>query len=135
MRADAAFGADLIAGFPTESETMFENSLSLVDEAGLSRLHVFGFSPRPGTPAAKMPQLPAAIVKQRAARLRRKGEAALTARLNGMIGSRHTVLMERGGIGRTPCFTPVQIGNVAHGTFLDVRITGRSGEQLTGAPV
>ena len=135
LRPEAAFGADLIAGFPTESDTMFENSLSLVDEAGLSRLHVFGFSPRPGTPAARMPQLPGAVVKQRAARLRRKGEAALAARLDGMIGSRYPVLMERGGIGRTPCFTPVQIGNVAHGTFLDVRITGRSGEQLTGAPL
>ena len=135
LRPDAAFGADLIAGFPTESEAMFDNSLSLVDEAGLSRLHVFGFSPRPGTPAARMPQLPAGTVKQRAARLRQKGEAALTARLNGMVGSRHTVLMERGGIGRTPCFTPVQIGNVPHGTFLDVRITGLSGEQLAGAPV
>ena len=135
LRPEAAFGADLIAGFPTESDTMFENSLSLLDEAGLSRLHVFGFSPRPGTPAARMPQLPGAVVKQRAARLRRKGEAALAARLDGMIGSRYPVLMERGGIGRTPCFTPVQIGNVAHGTFLDVRITGRSGEQLTGAPL
>ena len=134
-RPEAAFGADLIAGFPTESDAMFENSLSLVDEAGLSRLHVFGYSPRPGTPAARMPQLPGAVVKQRSARLRRKGEAALAARLSGMIGSRHTVLMERGGIGRTPCFTPVQIGNVAHGTFLEARITGLGGEQLTGVPV
>ena len=134
-RPEAAFGADLIAGFPTESDAMFENSLSLVDEAGLSRLHVFGYSPRPGTPAARMPQLPGAVVKQRSARLRRKGEAALAARLSAMIGSRHTVLMERGGIGRTPCFTPVQIGNVAHGTFLEARITGLGGEQLTGVPV
>ena len=134
-RPEAAFGADFIAGFPTESDAMFENSLSLVDEAGLSRLHVFGYSPRPGTPAARMPQLPGAVVKQRSARLRRKGEAALAARLSAMIGSRHTVLMERGGIGRTPCFTPVQIGNVAHGTFLEARITGLGGEQLTGVPV
>ena len=134
-RPQAAFGADLIAGFPTESEAMFENSLGLVNDAGLSRLHVFAFSPRPGTPAARMPQLPGATVKQRAARLRQKGEVALRARLNSMIGSRHTVLMERGGIGRTPCFTPVEIGDIAHGTFLDVRITGRSGEHLTGLPV
>ena len=134
LRPEAAFSADLIAGFPTESEAMFENSLGLVDDAGFSRLHVFAFSPRPGTPAARMPQLPGVTVKQRAARLRQKGEAALTARLDTMIGSHHTVLMERGGIGRTPCFTPVEIGNVAHGTFLDVRITGRSGAQLTGAP-
>jgi threonylcarbamoyladenosine tRNA methylthiotransferase MtaB len=135
MRPEAAFSADLIAGFPTESEAAFENSLGLVDDAGLSRLHVFAFSPRPGTPAAKMPQLPGTIVKQRAARLRQKGEASLMTRLDTMIGSRHTVLMERGGIGRTPCFTPVEIGAIAHGTFLEVRITGRSGGQLTGIPV
>lgn len=134
-RPQAAFGADLIAGFPTESEAMFENSLSLVDDAGLSRLHVFAFSPRPGTPAARMPQLPGATVKQRAARLRHKGEVALKAKLDSMIGSHHTVLMERGGIGRAPCFTPVEIGDIAHGTFLDVRITGRSGEHLTGLPL
>jgi len=132
MRPEAAFSADLIAGFPTESEAMFENSLSLVDDAGLSRLHVFAFSPRPGTPAARMPQLPGATIKQRAARLRQKGEAALAARLDAMIGSRHTVLMERGGIGRTPCFTPVEIGDVRHGTFCTVRITGRQGERLKG---
>jgi threonylcarbamoyladenosine tRNA methylthiotransferase MtaB len=132
LRPEAAFGADLIAGFPTESEAMFESSLSLVDDAGLSRLHVFGFSPRPGTPAARMPQLPGATIKQRATRLRQKGEAALAARLDAMIGTHHTVLMERGGIGRTPCFTPVEIRDVAHGTFCTVHITGRRGERLTG---
>jgi len=134
-RPQAAFSADLIAGFPTESEAMFQNSLGLVDDAGLSRLHVFAFSPRPGTPAARMPQLPGAIVKQRAARLRQKGEAALQARLDRMIGAHHTVLMERGGIGRTPCFTPVEIGDAAHGAFLTIRVTGRSGEQLTGTRI
>jgi threonylcarbamoyladenosine tRNA methylthiotransferase MtaB len=135
LRPDAAFSADLIAGFPTETEEMFANSLKLVDDAGLSRLHVFPYSARPGTPAAKMPQLPRALVKDRAARLRQKGEAALQARLDGMKGSRHMVLAERGGIGRTPCFTPVQIGEVAYGTFLAVAINGRHGEQLTGIPV
>jgi threonylcarbamoyladenosine tRNA methylthiotransferase MtaB len=134
-RPEAAFAADLIAGFPTESETMFDNSLKLVDDAGLSRLHVFPYSPRPSTPAAKMPQLPRAIVKDRAARLRQKGEAALQSRLDGMKGSRHMVLAERGGIGRTPCFTPVEIGAVAYGTFLPVAITGRHGGHLTGTPV
>ncbi|HSS12367.1 MAG TPA: hypothetical protein VLL04_00640, partial [Rhizomicrobium sp.] len=104
----------------------------LVDDAGLSRLHVFAFSPRPGTPAARMPQLPTVIVKQRAARLRQKGETALMARLDTMVGSRRIVLMERGGIGRTPCFTPVEIGSRPHGTFLDIRITGRQGERLKG---
>jgi threonylcarbamoyladenosine tRNA methylthiotransferase MtaB len=135
VRPQAAFGADLIAGFPTETEAMFENSLKLVDDAGLSRLHVFAFSPRPGTPAAKMPQLPGTTIKQRAARLRKKGATALTAHLDKMIGARHPVLMERGGIGRTPCFTPVQIGDIAHGTFLDVRIIGHTSDQLTGLPV
>ena len=135
LRPEAAFAADLIAGFPTESEAMFENSLKLVDDAGLSRLHVFPYSPRTGTPAAKMPQVPRAIVKDRAARLRQKGEAAQQARLDGMKGSRHMVLAERGGIGRTPCFTPVEIGNVAYGTFLAVAITGRHGAHLTGARI
>ncbi|HJT44283.1 MAG TPA: tRNA (N(6)-L-threonylcarbamoyladenosine(37)-C(2))-methylthiotransferase MtaB [Rhizomicrobium sp.] len=131
-RPDAAFGADFIAGFPTETQAMFENSLSLVDEAGLSRLHVFPFSPRPGTAACKMPQLPRATVKQRAIHLRRKGEAALAARLDSMKGSRHTVLMERGGIGRTPCFTPVTFPQGMPGTFLPLTITGRDGNHLTG---
>jgi threonylcarbamoyladenosine tRNA methylthiotransferase MtaB len=133
-RPEAAFGADLIAGFPTESDAMFENSLSLVDDAGLSRLHVFPYSPRPQTPAAKMPQLPRATVGERAAQLRAKGEAALAARLDTMLGSRHMVLAERGGIGRTPCFTPVEIGDVAHGTLMSFHITGRNGAQLTGNP-
>jgi threonylcarbamoyladenosine tRNA methylthiotransferase MtaB len=133
-RPETAFSADLIAGFPTESDAMFENSLSLVDAAGLSRLHVFPYSPRPQTPAAKMPQLPRATVGERAARLRRKGEAALAARLDTMLGSRHMVLAERGGIGRTPCFTPVEIGDVAHGTLMSFHITGRNGAQLTGIP-
>jgi threonylcarbamoyladenosine tRNA methylthiotransferase MtaB len=134
-RPEASFAADLIAGFPTESEAMFENSLSLVDDAGLSRLHVFPYSPRAGTPAAKMPQLPRSTIRDRAARLRKKSEIAFQARLDGMKGSRHMVLAERGGIGRTPCFTPVEIGDVAYGTFVPVAITGRHREHLTGTPV
>lgn len=130
-RPDAAFGADLIAGFPTESDAMFNNSLALVDDAGLSQLHVFGFSPREGTPAARMPQLPRSLVKERAARLRAKGEAARTVRLDGMKGARHTVLMERGGIGRTQCFTPVKF-DAPYGSFLPLTITGRTGDKLTG---
>jgi threonylcarbamoyladenosine tRNA methylthiotransferase MtaB len=135
FRPDAAFGADLIAGFPTESEAMFENSLALIDDAGLSSLHVFPYSARPGTPAAKMPQLPRATIKERATRLRQKGQAALAARLDKMAGSHHIVLMERGGIGRTPCFTPVEVSDVPYGTFLPVRITGRKDEHLTGMPL
>ena len=133
-RPEAAFGADFIAGFPTESDAMFENSLKLVDEAGLSSLHVFPYSPRPGTPAARLPRLPGEIVRERAARLRQKGEAALAARLDAMAGSVQTVLTERGGIGRTPCFTPVLLeGAHAPGTLRSVTITGRRDGQLTGA--
>jgi threonylcarbamoyladenosine tRNA methylthiotransferase MtaB len=136
-RPDAAFGADLIAGFPTETDTMFENSLALVDDAGLSSLHVFPYSPRPQTPAAKMPQLTRALVKERAARLRAKGEAALGVRLAAMTGSRRTVLMERGGIGRTPCFTPVSFDKGVPGSLLSLTITGtitgRHGVHLMGA--
>ena len=134
-RPQVSFAADLIAGFPTESEAMFENSLSLVDDAGLSRLHVFPYSPRPGTPAAKMPQLPRSLIKERAGRLRQKGEQALAQRLDRMKGSHQTILMERGGTGRTPCFTQVEISGVPHGTFLEARITGRNGEHLTGMPL
>jgi len=105
-----------------------------VDEAGLSSLHVFPYSPRPGTPAARLPRLPGEIVRERAARLRQKGEAALAARLDAMAGSVQTVLTERGGIGRTPCFTPVLLeGTHAPGTLRGVTITGRQGERLTGA--
>jgi len=130
-RPDAAFSADLIAGFPTESETMFANSLSLVDDAGLSRLHVFPYSPRPGTPAARMPQLPRGLVKERAARLRARGEAALRTRLDSMVGSTRTVLMERGGVGRTACFTPVAFDGVP-GTFLSLALKARGGDRLIG---
>ena len=91
VRPDAAFGADLIAGFPTESEAMFENTLSLADEAGLSFLHVFPFSPRQGTPAARMPQLHPAVIKERAAWLRAKGAATEQARLSSLVGTEREV--------------------------------------------
>jgi threonylcarbamoyladenosine tRNA methylthiotransferase MtaB len=132
-RPDAAFSADLIAGFPTETEAMFENSLRLVDDAGLSQLHVFPFSPRPGTPAAKMPQLSRALVKERAARLRAAGKQARGRRLDGLKGSRQLVLMERGGIGHTPCFASVAFDGAEPGTFLPLTITGRAGDHLTSA--
>jgi threonylcarbamoyladenosine tRNA methylthiotransferase MtaB len=133
-RPDAAFGADFIAGFPTEDDDMFENSLKLVDDAGLSALHVFPYSPRPGTPAARMPRLAGDVVRERAVRLRRKGEAVLAARLDAMTGSVRAVLTERGGIGRTPCFTPVVLeGAHVPGTLRTVAITGRTADRLTGA--
>jgi len=132
-RPDACFGADLIAGFPTETDAMFENSLRLIDDAGLSLLHVFPFSPRKGTPAARMPRLPGDVVKARAHALRTRGETARDRRLDAMNATRHTVLVERGGIGRTPCFTAVRLsGDAQPGTFRTVTITGRAGEHLTG---
>src|SRR5471032_311153 len=120
LRPDIVFGADIIAGFPTETEEMFNRSLDLVDECGLTQLHVFPFSPRPGTPAARMPQLNRAIVKERALRLREKGEAVLRAYLERQVGARRLVLTERGGIGRTEQFTAVRLALPAEpGTFLD----------------
>jgi threonylcarbamoyladenosine tRNA methylthiotransferase MtaB len=133
-RPDAAFGADMIAGFPTETEAMFENSLALVDAAGLSQLHVFPFSPRPGTPAANMPQVSRSLVKERAARLRAKGEMARDRHLEAMKGSRQLVLMERGGIGHTPCFASVAFAGAVPGAFVPLTITGRAGPHLTGVP-
>jgi threonylcarbamoyladenosine tRNA methylthiotransferase MtaB len=132
-RPEAAFGADLIAGFPTESDAMFENSLKLIEDAGLNFLHIFPFSPRAGTPAARMAQLPRAQIKERAARLRQRGAAALQARLESLKGSRQMILVEQSGLGRTPCFAQVRPETAAEpGTLLAVRITGRSGDHLTG---
>jgi threonylcarbamoyladenosine tRNA methylthiotransferase MtaB len=134
LRPDAVFGADIIAGFPTETEAMFTRSLDLVDECGLTQLHVFPFSPRPGTPAARMPQLDRAIVKERAQRLRAKGEAALVRHLEVQIGARRLVLTERGGIGRTEQFTAVRLASaVAPGAILDLTIAGHDGRQLLAA--
>jgi threonylcarbamoyladenosine tRNA methylthiotransferase MtaB len=134
LRPDVAFGADMIAGFPTETEDMFRRSLDLVDECGLTQLHVFPFSPRPGTPAARMPQLDRAIVKERAQRLREKGEAALHAHLAAQVGHKRLVLTERGGIGRTEQFTAVRLSApVAHGLLMDIKVSGHDGRQLLAA--
>ena len=130
LRPDAVFGADLIAGFPTETEAMFQNTLRLVGEAGFSALHVFPFSPRPGTPAAKMPPVPGAVIKERAARLRDAGAAAKARHLQGLVGQEKTLLMERGGIGRTPCFTPARLDGISHGRFVHARLTGIAGDTL-----
>ena len=94
LRPDVVFGADIIAGFPTETEAMFARSLDLVDECGLTHLHVFPFSPRPGTPAARMPQVARDVVKERAQRLRAKGEAALRRHLDAQVGTTRRVLAE-----------------------------------------
>jgi threonylcarbamoyladenosine tRNA methylthiotransferase MtaB len=134
LRPEVAFGADIIAGFPTETEAMFARSLDLVDECGLALLHVFPFSPRPGTPAARMPQLDRAEIKERARRLRDKGDAALAAHLAAQVGARHRVLAERGGIGRTEQFTPVKLAApLEPGTLADLTIAGHDGRQLLAA--
>src|SRR5207248_5105424 len=100
LRPDMVFGGDIIAGFPTETEEMFARSLDLVDECGLTHLHVFPFSPRPGTPAARMPQVDRALVKDRARRLRRRGAQALARHLEGEVGASRRVLTETSAIGR-----------------------------------
>ena len=101
------FGADIIAGFPTETEAHFENSLALVRECDLTWLHVFPYSPRPGTPAARMPQVDGAAIKERAARLRAAGEAQVARHLAAQVGRAHAVLMESPRMGRTEQFTEV----------------------------
>ncbi|WP_245434194.1 tRNA (N(6)-L-threonylcarbamoyladenosine(37)-C(2))-methylthiotransferase MtaB [Pseudolabrys taiwanensis] len=134
LRPDVAFGADIIAGFPTETEDMFARSLGLVDECGLTQLHVFPFSPRPGTPAARMPQLDRTVIKERAGRLREKGAAALARHLERQVGGTHQVLTERGGIARTAQFTPVKLASpLAPGMILDLTVTGHDGRQLLAA--
>ena len=109
LRPDTMFGADLIAGFPTETEDMFRRTLDLVAECGLTHLHVFPFSPRPGTPAARMPQLPRAVVKERARRLREGGAAALRRHLDAEVGATRRVLTESPATGRTEQFTKVRL--------------------------
>ena len=130
LRPDIAFGADLIAGFPTESEAMFQNSLTLIEDCGLSYLHVFPYSPRPGTPAARMPQVPAALRKERAARLRAAGAAALSAFLESRVGSSARVLVEKPGFGHSEQFAPVQGCPGSVGEIVTCRLTGRCGDHL-----
>jgi threonylcarbamoyladenosine tRNA methylthiotransferase MtaB len=130
LRPDMAFGADLIAGFPTETEEMFARSLSLVEECGLTFLHVFPYSPRPGTPAAKMPQVDGHTVKQRARRLRKAGEAALRKRAEAEIGARRQVLIESATQGRTEHFMPVEIAGYSVGTVQSLVIASFSDGRL-----
>ncbi len=134
QRPDVVFGGDIIAGFPTETEAMFARSLDLVEECGLTHLHVFPFSQRPGTPAARMPQIPREVVKDRARRLRERGAAALRRHLDSEIGARRQVLAERGGVGRTEQFTPVRLATpIEPGVILDVAIASHDGRQLLAA--
>lgn len=131
LRPDIALGADIIAGFPTETEEMFSRSLDLVGECGLTFLHVFPYSPRPGTPAARMPQVAGGAIKERAKRLRATGEAALLRRLQAEIGATREVLIESDGQGRTEHYLPVAIAGERMGSVVPVRIVGNDGERLT----
>jgi threonylcarbamoyladenosine tRNA methylthiotransferase MtaB len=131
-RPDIAFGGDIIAGFPTETEEMFANSLALVEECGLSYLHVFPYSARPGTPAAKMPQVPGPLRKERAAKLRAAGEANLARFLESLTGSLQSVLVEKPDLGRAENFAPVRLEGGIPGEIVPVRITGSDGTHLIG---
>jgi threonylcarbamoyladenosine tRNA methylthiotransferase MtaB len=134
LRPDVAFGADIIAGFPTETEEMFARSLDLVDECGLTQLHVFPFSPRPGTPASRMPQVARDVVKDRARRLREKGEIALRWHLETQVGGRMQVLSESKSVARTEQFIPVRLAAAcAPGEMLDVAIAAHDGRNLIAA--
>jgi threonylcarbamoyladenosine tRNA methylthiotransferase MtaB len=130
LRPDIALGADLIAGFPTETEEMFARSLDLVEECGLSFLHVFPYSPRPGTPAARMPQVVGAVIKERARVLRAAGAAALQRRLASEIGSVREVLIESASRGRTEHFLPVAIAGETPGAVVRRAIAGNDGMRL-----
>ncbi len=136
VRPDTAFGADLIAGFPTETEAMFANTLAMVDEAGLAFLHVFPFSPRPGTPAARMPAVPRAEVKARAARLRAAGQAGLARHLDRQVGRTLMGLVERpdlgqGGLARAEDFTEIAFsGATMLGGIVALTVTGHDGRRV-----
>jgi len=137
LRPDAVFGADIIAGFPTETEEMFANSLVIVEECDLPHLHVFPYSPRPETPAARMPQLPRDVIKERAARLRAAGSRALDNFLNNEIGKTRAVLVEKPGLGRSEQFALVDLADttVQPGTIIETEITHAADGRLGDQPV
>jgi threonylcarbamoyladenosine tRNA methylthiotransferase MtaB len=134
-RPDIVFGADLIAGFPTETDDMFENSLALVEDCGLTFVHVFPYSPRPGTPAARMPQVPRPVVKTRAALLREAAAARLDAALAAAVGTAVEVLVEDDGAGRTEGYLPARLGAPARsGDIICGRVTAAEAGALVVAP-
>jgi threonylcarbamoyladenosine tRNA methylthiotransferase MtaB len=135
LRPDVVFGADIIAGFPTETEDMFQNSLGIVEEAGLSHLHVFAYSARPGTPAARMPQVPMPVRKERAARLRALGHQQYNKLCESRVGAIEMVLVERGGLGRTEQFMPIAVPGHGPGELVPVRVTGSSPDGLVGEAI
>jgi threonylcarbamoyladenosine tRNA methylthiotransferase MtaB len=132
LRPDMVFGADLIAGFPTETDEMFENTLRIVTEAELTYLHVFPFSPRQGTPAARMPQVPRSVGKARAARLRAVGEVQYNKLCESRVGQVENVLIEQPGLGRTEQFVPIRVADRAPGEIVSVEVSGRSADGLVG---
>jgi threonylcarbamoyladenosine tRNA methylthiotransferase MtaB len=134
LRPDITLGADIIAGFPTETEDMFVRSQALVDECDLTFLHVFPYSKRPGTPAARMPQVPGGEIKERAKRLRAVAEAALRKRLAAEIGTTRQVLIESATQGRTEHFLPVAISSEPPGAVMSLTIKGHDGARLTVKP-
>ncbi len=134
LRPDIAFGADLIAGFPTETEAMFARTLALVEDCGLTYLHVFPYSERPDTPASRMPAVPKPVRRDRAARLRRSGDAALAGFLGSRVGSTASVLVETDGFGRTEQFAPVRVDGVPPGAVADTVIVAADGRALQGRP-
>jgi threonylcarbamoyladenosine tRNA methylthiotransferase MtaB len=130
-RPGIVFGADIIAGFPTETEEMFANSLKIIDDCGLTYLHVFPFSPRPGTPAERMPQLEKHIIKERAALLRAKGEQRLDSFLASELGAIRQVLVETEAMGRTEHFAQVKFqSRMAPGAIVTAQVTGRGPSHL-----
>jgi len=135
IRPEIVFGADIIAGFPTETDEMFENSIRIVEECGLTHLHVFPFSPREGTPAARMPQVRREIVKERAARLRAAGDIAYRRHLDSLAGTRQSILIERDGLGRTEGFTMVAIDAGSPGEIVEATVTGHDGARLAASPL
>lgn len=134
LRPDIVLGADLIAGFPTETDDMADNTLRLVEDCGLTHLHVFPYSARETTPAARMPQIPRPVRQERACRLRDAGKAALARHLDAQIGGRIEVLAERGGAGRAKDFTPVATPGFTPGELLEGIVTGHDGKTLILAP-
>ena len=136
LRADMVFGADIIAGFPTETEEMFENSLKLVDECDLTWLHVFPYSSRPGTPAARMPQVDGRTIRARATRLRSAGACAVERHLDAEIGKTRTVLTEAPTMGRTEQFAVVRLSSPRpEGALIKAVVSGHDGRELSGDPV
>jgi threonylcarbamoyladenosine tRNA methylthiotransferase MtaB len=132
IQPDMVFGADIIAGFPTETDEMFDNTLRFIGEAGITYIHAFPYSPRPGTPAARMPQVAKGTARHRAGLLRVEGEKQFAALCERRLGRVENVLMERGGLGRTEQFVPISVAGMEPGELVAVEVTGRGPDGLIG---